>query len=114
MKEKTAAGIVDRLEAEYRSSVNALRSALKDFLAHGRAPDPKLRANGAFTYPELRLHWPEGRPYPRIGRAFARIGLPGHYSVTVTRPDLFRDYLVEQLSLLQHDFDVDIEVGRSR
>jgi AMP nucleosidase len=114
MKEKTAAGIVDRLEAEYRSSVEALRSALREFLIDGTPPSPKLRASGAFTYPELRLHWPDGRPYPRIGRAFARIGLPGRYSVTVTRPDLFRAYLVEQLSLLQQDFDVDIEVARSR
>jgi AMP nucleosidase len=113
MNERNAAGIVDRLEEEYRSSVAALRSALRDFLAGGSPPDPWLRRDGAFTYPELRLHWPEGRPYPRIGRAFARIGLPGHYSVTVTRPDLFRDYLVEQLSLIQQDFEVDIEVARS-
>jgi len=114
MKEKTAAGIVDRLEADYRSSVEALRSALREFLTLGTPPSPKLRASCAFTYPELRLHWPEGRPYPRIGRAFARIGLPGRYSVTVTRPDLFRDYLVEQLTLLLQDFDVEIEVARSR
>ncbi|MDB5442097.1 MAG: nucleosidase, partial [Phenylobacterium sp.] len=40
MREKNAAGIVDRLEAEYRSSVDALRSALRDFLANGIPPDP--------------------------------------------------------------------------
>ncbi|HSV03011.1 MAG TPA: AMP nucleosidase [Phenylobacterium sp.] len=111
--DSTAAGITDRLEAEYRRSVEALRIALRAFLAEGTPPDPKLRAEAAFSYPELRLHWPAGRAYPRIGRAFARIGLPGHYSVTVTRPDLFRDYLVEQLSLIQRDFEVEIEVGRS-
>jgi hypothetical protein len=33
--------------------------------------------------------------------------------VTVTRPDLYRDYLIEQLSLLQQDFDIQLEVGRS-
>jgi AMP nucleosidase len=114
MEKKTAAGFVDRLEDEYRSSVDALRNALREFLVHGTPPSPKLRASGAFTYPELRLHWPEGRRYPRIGRAFARIGLPGRYAVTVARPDLFRDYLVEQLSLLQQDFEVEIEVARSR
>lgn len=113
MKERNAAGFVDRLEEEYRSSVDALRTALRDFLARGIRPDPDLRRRGAFTYPELRLYWPPGRPYPRIGRAFARIGVPGRYAVTVTRPDLFRDYLVEQLTLLQEDFEVEIEVGRS-
>ncbi|MDB5449645.1 MAG: amn [Phenylobacterium sp.] len=108
-----AAGIVDRLEHEYRASVEALRAALKAFLAGGAPPDPMLRKAGAFTYPELRLTWPPGLPYPRIGRAFARIGSPGRYAVTVTRPDLYREYLIEQLTLLMQDFEVELEVGRS-
>jgi AMP nucleosidase len=109
-----AAGIVDRLEQEYRRTVEALRGALKDFIAGGPPPDPALRAAGAFSYPELRLYWPAGQPFPRIGRAYARIGQPGHYAMTVTRPDLFRDYLIEQLTLVMQDFKVEIEVGRSR
>lgn len=113
MKQTDAAGIVDRLELEYRGSVEALRKALKSFLAGGPPPDPVARRAGAYVYPELRLNWPAGRTYPRIGRAFARIGLPGRYAVTVTRPDLYRDYLIEQLSLLQQDFDVELDVGRS-
>src|SRR6201996_3713558 len=87
MTSKTdAAGIVDRLEDEYRKTVEALRGALKQFLAGGPPPDPSVRAAGAFVYPELRLHWPNGEAFPRISRAFARIGAPGHYAVTVTRP----------------------------
>jgi AMP nucleosidase len=113
-KKPDAAGIVDRLQDEYRTSVEALRSALKDFLAGGPPPNPRLRQSGAFAYPELRLNWPAGQPFPRIGRAFARIGAPGRYAVTVTRPALYRDYLIEQLSLLQQDFAVEIEVGRSK
>ena len=112
-KTKDAAGIVDRLELEYRKSTDALRSALKAFLDGGPPPDPALRQAGAFAYPELRLNWPAGNPFPRIGRAYARIGAPGRYAITVTRPDLYRDYLVEQLTLLAQDFDVEIEVGRS-
>ena len=112
MKQTAAAGIVDRLESEYRHSVDALRSALKCFLAGGPPPDPAVR-RAAYVYPELRLTWPPGGTYPRISRAFARIALPGRYAVTVTRPDLFRDYLVEQLSLLQQDFEVELSVGRS-
>ena len=109
-----AAGIVDRLEHEYRKTVECLRGALKDFIAGGPPPDPALRAAGAFSYPELRLYWPAGQPFPRIGRAYARIGQAGRYRMTVTRPDLFRDYLIEQLSLVMQDFKVEIEVGRSR
>jgi AMP nucleosidase len=112
-KQSDAAGIVDRLDLEYRKSVEALRNALKTFLDGGPPPDPALRQAGAFCYPELRLNWPAGHPYPRIGRAYARMGAPGRYAMTVTRPDLFRDYLVEQLTLLKQDFEVEIEVGRS-
>ncbi len=108
-----AAGIVDRLETEYSASVDNLRSALKQFLAGGAPPAPDARRTGAFTYPELRLSWAEGQPFPRISRAFARLGQPGRYAVTVTRPDLYRDYLIEQLSLLLQDFEVELDVGRS-
>ena len=111
--QKEAARIVDRLGVEYDRSVEALRAALKTFLAGGAPPTPQVRAAGAFVYPELRLAWPAGKPYPRIGRAYARMSQPGDYAVTVTRPDLFRDYLIEQLTLLIQDFQVELEVGRS-
>ncbi|MDX9998014.1 MAG: AMP nucleosidase [Phenylobacterium sp.] len=105
--------IVGRLSDEYAASVEALRTALKRFLLEGTPPDPKLRRSGAFVYPELRLSWPPGRDYPRLSRAYARVSSPGRYAVTVTRPDLFGDYLTEQLSLLIEDFGVELEVARS-
>ncbi len=110
---KDAAAIVTRLEDEYAASVEALRAALKTFLAGGPPPSPETRAAGAFVYPELRLTWPPGHGYPRLSRAYARLSAPGRYAVTVTRPGLYRDYLTEQIALLMQDFDVAIEVGRS-
>ncbi|WP_374575438.1 AMP nucleosidase [Phenylobacterium sp.] len=115
-QEKTkeaAVRIVERLNDEYQGSVEALRKALKSFLSGGPPPDPRVRASGAFVYPELRITWPPGHDYPRLSRAYARLSKPGTYAGTVTRPDLFRDYLVEQLSLLMADFDVEVEVARS-
>jgi AMP nucleosidase len=113
MNKTNAADIVDRLETEYRQSVESLSTALKTFLAGGPAPDPSARLAGAYVYPELRLTWPPGKPFPRISRAYARIAAPGRYAITVTRPELYRDYLIEQLSLLQEDFEVELDVGRS-
>jgi AMP nucleosidase len=113
-KQNDAAGIVDRLEMEYGASVEALRTALRQFMAGGSPPTAETRLSGAFAYPELRLHWPPGQAYPRIGRAYARIPAPGRYASTVTRPRLYREYLIEQLSLLQQDFGVEVDVGRSR
>ena len=111
--ENQAAAILARLTQEYAASVEALRAALKIFLSGGPPPDPAVRAAGAFVYPELRLNWPAGRDFPRLSRAYARMSAPGDYAVTVTRPDLFHDYLLEQITLLITDFEVTIEVGRS-
>ena len=108
-----ARAIVGQLDAEYRASVESLRDAVRAFLATGAPPDPALRASRAWTYPALTLiHAPKG-PEPRLPRAFARFSQGGTYGTTITRPDLFRDYLVEQLSLMLADFDLDVSVTRS-
>lgn len=108
-----AAEIVDQLAAEYERSTANLRGDLEAFLATRAIPDPKRRAKGAYVYPALRLTYAASEPAPRLPRAFARFSQPGRYSTTVTRPDLFRPYLTEQLSLLLSDFEVEVEVARS-
>jgi AMP nucleosidase len=113
MTHTAAAAIVARLEEEYAASVTRLRGDLKDFLATRAAPDPAIRAGGAYAYPGLRLTYAAKGPPPRLPRAFARFSQAGVYQTTITRPDLFRAYLIEQLSLLLADFEVDAEVYRS-
>jgi AMP nucleosidase len=112
-KTEEAARIVARLEADYRRATQALRGALIAFIQGGAPPDPALRAERAFTYPELRIDHRPTLPPPRLARAYARISQPGEYAVTVTRPDLFADYLTEQLALIMSDFEVEVSVGRS-
>jgi AMP nucleosidase len=108
-----AVGAVDRLSALYAESVANLREAVGALLERGERPDPAARASGAFAYPKLTVSWLGDTPPPRLNRSFARISRPGAYVTTVTRPDLFGDYLREQLTLLQRDYGVQIEVGRS-
>jgi AMP nucleosidase len=112
-KLKDATAIVDRLETEYSRSVTSLRDDLSAFLEHGTPPDPARRAAGAYTYPALRLTYTATGPTPRLPRAYARFSHGGAYGTTITRPDLFRPYLTQQLSLLLADFDMAVEVGRS-
>jgi len=107
-----AAAVVEQLEEEFRRSTEALKNALKAFLDTGQPPDPALRPD-LFAYPELRLTWQGGSP-PRLARAYARFSQAGVYATTITRPDLFKDYLTEQLTLLMTDFEVEAVVGRSR
>jgi len=112
-RQKEAAAIVARLEEQYDRSVSCLRENLKAFLEEGKRPDPSLRETGAYAYPEIRLSWSGESGYPMITRAYARLSNPGHYATTVTRPAMFRDYLVEQLALMMEDFGVEVDVGRS-
>jgi AMP nucleosidase len=112
-KRKEAAAVVARLEGEYRRAAGALRAALKAYIHGGPPPDPALRAERAFTYPELRVAYAPTVASPRLARSYARFSQPGVYGVTVTRPDLFADYLTEQLDLIMTDFEVEVGVMRS-
>ena len=110
----SADAIVDQLVAVHRESTAALRAALKAFIDDGTAPDAAARVRGDWAYPELRLHFEGAQPASRPTRAFARLNRPGSYATTITRPEMFRAYLVEQLELLMADYDVVISVGRSQ
>ena len=103
-------GLLDELEAGYAASVDRLRNALASFAATGERPD---RSNGAFAYPELRIHYGSPVPGPSPARAFARLNQPGHYATSIARPALMRAYLAEQLTHLVRDYPVEVSVGPS-
>lgn len=106
-----AAAIVDRLQADYDAAIDLLAGALERYVSDGTRPDAAERAG--FVYPELRLLWRGVSRTPGAPRAYAQLDAPGRYATTVTRPDLFRGYLIEQLALLIDDFEVEIETSRS-
>ena len=105
--------LIDELEAIHAQSVDNLRTALSAYLQEGVRPDPDGRALGRFAYPALKIAYdPEGAA-PRVDRAFARVPRPGVYGTSLTRPGLFRDYLLEQIELLVRDYGVIVSVDRS-
>src|SRR3954465_13470664 len=101
-----AADIVAELDRLYRASVANLQGALTRYLADGTPPPAGARADGSFAYPEIRVSYRGGnnRPVPR--RSFGRLSEPGDYRITVTKPAMFSDYLIEQLTFLTEDYDV--------
>ena len=105
--------IVDQLAAIYDESVTNLRQALARYIEDRTVPDARSRKKGAFAYPELRIDYAGKAPAAAISRAFARLNQPGTYATSIARPELFRDYLVDQLEHLSRDYDVDISVGPS-
>ena len=105
--------ILDEIGAIYEASCSNLREAIGAYVAEGRTPDPKKRAEGCFAYPELRIEYAAGGPRPVLSRAFARLNQAGTYAAAIARPALFRDYLAGQLDHLVRDYDVKLAAGRS-
>ncbi len=102
---------VERLDALYRQATGALGLSLQTYLKDRTRPDAAQLA--MFRYPELRLTYRCKEDVPRTVRAYAKVQVPGTYSVTVTHPEAFRSYLLEQLRPLMNDFTLHIEVGLS-
>ncbi len=106
--------IVEELDRLYTASVNRLKEALTAYLGDGTVPTLEDRAHGCFAYPEIRLIYRGvgGRPAPM--RSFGRLVSPGDYRISVTKPALFKEYLVEQLTLLIEDYDVEVQAVPGR
>jgi AMP nucleosidase len=113
MTESRSAPYLRQLQAIFSESVQNLKGALQRFIEEGEAPDPDWRKSGAFAYPELRIRYHGDPAKSPAGRAYGRLTTPGLYAQSVTRPELFADYLSEQLDFLLGNYDIEIEVGRS-
>nr|WP_295371962.1 AMP nucleosidase [uncultured Sphingosinicella sp.] len=114
MSDSRSAPHVAQLKAIFSESVDNLRGALSRYINGGTLPDAQARKDGAFAYPELRIRYHGDPAKSPTGRAFGRLTTPGLYAQSVTRPELFEDYLTEQIDFLLGNYDVEIEVGRSR
>jgi AMP nucleosidase len=96
-----------QVQAIYRSSVEHLRSALQRFVA-GEDDGQRVRA----CYPFVRVRTSTvARADSRLSYGF--VAGPGTFETTITRPDLFGNYLLEQFKLLLRNHGVAIEVGTS-
>ena len=107
-------GILAALQQHYDDAVRTLRDDVIAFGTSGTVPAAAKRTDGSYAYPQLTLRYNgigKGQDRPR---AFGRLEMPGTYITTVTRPDLFAQYLTEQLSLIADEYDVEVSVSRSR
>lgn len=105
---KTPAEAVDRLEFLHTRAVTALIAAIRRYAEEGVAPSPDERM--LFRYPELRVTYLADAPAPRLARAFGQLMWPGEYAVSITQPQFFRRYLIEQLQLLVQDYGAELSV----
>ena len=100
---------VEALKALYARNTAFLRDA---FSALAQGHGDKENRYRAF-YPEVGV---VTSSYSQVDsrQAYGHMPIPGHFTTTITRPDLFESYLIEQLSLIMRNHGVAMEVGESR
>ncbi|PSL18365.1 AMP nucleosidase [Shimia abyssi] len=103
-----ATAAVDRLEDLYRIATNYLCHHFSEALGKGPS-DHRIRA----FYPEIRL---TTTSFAKVDSrlSFGHIAEPGAHTATITRPDLFRNYLIQQIDLLLTNHGVPVQIGASR
>ncbi|MGE0768015.1 MAG: AMP nucleosidase [Hyphomicrobiaceae bacterium] len=103
---------VDRLASAYQAASGGLAAALDSFLADRTPPSPQVRER--FRYPLLRVRYAGyGGTSQASRRAYAKLQRAGVYETTVTHPQAFRSYLLEQLEPLVADYGATLEVAVS-
>ncbi|MCT7376029.1 AMP nucleosidase [Chelativorans salis] len=98
---------VEALKTVYERNTAFLRDAFAQVSSTG-ASNHRYRA----FYPEISV---STSSFAQIDTrlAFGHVPSPGTYSATVTRPDLFENYLTEQLDLIIRNHGVEVTVAES-
>ncbi len=102
-----AIAAVGRLEEIYERNTRFLRDRFEAYV-NGEPLAARVRASYPFVRVTTSTHV---RLDSRLSYGF--VAGPGTYETTVTRPDLFRAYLAEQIRLLMENHHVPIEIGES-
>jgi AMP nucleosidase len=109
----TSEQIIEELARIYEAAVATLRSDIHAFAENGTIPPAERVADRSWCYPELRIHYTGRETHPDASRAFGRLNDVGVYATTVTKPQLFAQYLADQIETLAQDYEITMEVGRS-
>ncbi|WP_204112656.1 AMP nucleosidase [Shimia biformata] len=98
---------VARLCELYDAATVFLCNSFRDVIANGPGGS-RFRA----FYPEIRI---TTTSFAKIDSrlSFGHVAEPGTHAATVTRPDLFRNYLEQQIRLLIHNHGVPVVIGPS-
>ena len=91
----------------YDRNTEFLRTSFEK-VARGELPAQRYRA----YYPEILI---STASFAQIDTrlAYGHVSTPGEYAATITRPDLFEDYLVEQIRLLIRNHGVPVTIRES-
>jgi len=99
---------VAALRSLYDRNTGFLRDSFAA-LAEGADPNRRYRA----FYPEIGI---TTSSYSQVDsrQAYGHMPTPGHFTTTITRPDLFERYLTEQLTIIMRNHGVPVVVSESQ
>ncbi len=102
-----AAAAVDQLIALYTQATTFLTEHFQKAM-DDEVPDTRIRA----FYPEIRF---TTSSYAQVDSrlSFGHVSSPGTFRATITRPDLFRHYLTQQIDLLIENHGQPVTIGVS-
>ena len=105
---ETAEAAVERLKLLYDTASRFLCDRFAEAMRSGK-PEGRIRA----YYPEVRIATNTfAAADTRL--SFGHVVEPGRYSTTITRPDLFDNYLTQQIGLLIRNHGIKVQVGVSQ
>ncbi|HZY19786.1 MAG TPA: AMP nucleosidase [Ramlibacter sp.] len=100
-----------QVRAIYTQQIEHLRSAMQRYIAGDTLPG-HVRA----CYPYVRIHTETAVPQDvleKLGLSYGFVSGAGVFETTLTRPDLYASYYLEQFRLLRRSHGVELEVGTS-
>ncbi|WP_116598281.1 AMP nucleosidase [Primorskyibacter marinus] len=102
-----AQAAVDRLVELYTGAADFLCVRFREAMETGH-PGCRYRA----FYPEIRI---TTTTFAKVDSrlSFGHVASPGTHAATITRPDLFRHYLEQQIELLTQNHKVQVQIGVS-
>lgn len=98
----------DYIEKLYNDQVAFLREQFSELVASKAKEAHRVR--GFYPYVRIETLYAK-RSDSRRSYGFAP--KPGTYSTTLTRPDIYKNYWIEQFNLILENHDIDLEVGLS-
>ncbi|WP_048441494.1 AMP nucleosidase [Caenimonas sp. SL110] len=102
---------LDQVRTIYSQQINHLRVAMQQFVA-GESLPGHVRA----CYPFVRIHTDtvaRQNLLENSGLSYGFVATAGRFETTLTRPDLYANYYLEQFRLLRQNHGVELEVGTS-
>jgi AMP nucleosidase len=107
----TPQSALDQVRLIYGQQLQHLREAVQQFAAGHHLPG---RVRGTYPYVRIQVDsTARKQAHENLGLSYGFVADAGRYETTLTQPELFAGYYLEQMRLLAQNHGVEFEVGTS-